>query len=198
MASTTPNFGLRKPSGIDQINVDSDLNNNYDIIDLNLKAAADNNAAATSQLLTRSRLEISSTNVALTTDTLTTILTLNGGAPLPVGKFHIDLWFAVRYAADPPTSLEFKAISSVARDWIAFFGPTNNFESGTTTEALGATTLTMTDLKVPNTAAGGLLYKVQIASPSINPSGTMQFQLETNSSVDTTLLNLAGNWTVRD
>lgn len=197
MATSTPNFGLRKPSGLDQINVDADLNNNYDIIDTNLKAAADLNTSANDQLITRSRLEISSTNVALTTDTLTTILTLNGGAALPVGDFFMDLWFAVRYAADPPTSLEFRAISSVARDWIAYFGPTNSFESGTSSEQIGVAAFTMTDLKIPNTAAGGQVYRVQLGSKSVNPSGTMQFQLETNSSVDTTLLNLGGKWTVR-
>lgn len=198
MATVTPNYGLRKPSGIDQINVDADLNNNYDIIDTNLKAAADLNSAANTQLTTRSRLEISSSNTLLTTDVMTTFLTLNGGAALPVGKFMMSLEFAVRHAADPPTGLEFQIQSSVARDWVAYFGPTAAFETGTSQSAIAATSLTLTNLKVTPTAAGGQLYRVRIASPSVNPSGTLAFALKTISSVDTSILNFAGQWTVRD
>lgn len=197
MATSTTNYGLRKPSATDVINVDADLNNTYDFLDTKLKEISDLEAGVDTALATRSRLELSSTNVLLTTDVMTQFLQLNGGVALPVGNLLLEIWLAVRHAADPPTSLDLQVVSSVARDFTMQYAPTTTSESGTSNVAVAATTATMSLLKITTTAAGGVLYRARVASPSVSPSGTLSLSLRANASVDTSLLNYTCEWTVR-
>lgn len=198
MATSTTNYGFRKPGATDVINVDSDLNNTYDFLDTKLKEVSDLQVDTAADLLHRSRIEISTANTLLVTDVRTTILQLNGGVALPVGDLQLEIWFAVRYAADPPTSLELEVVSSVARDWVAQFAPTTTAEEGTSDVEIGSTNIVLPALKVPSTAAGGTLYRARVASPAVSPSGTVEIKLETNASTDTSLLNFTCEWNVRD
>lgn len=197
MATSTDNYGFRKPGASDVINVDTDLNNTYDFLDTKIKEIEDVETAVASTLLSRSKLELSDTNQLLVNNTDNTILTFNGGAVLPVGNLHLDLWFAVRYAADPPDSLTLSFVSSEVRDWVIQAGPTLTSESGSSANQPFGTTISLTSLKVPNTSAGGLLYHARVAGTPIDPSGTLIARLRPVNSVDTSLLNLTCEWTVR-
>lgn len=197
MATSTTNYGFRKPGASDVINVDTDLNNTYDFLDSKIKEIEDTENAVESSLLSRSKLELRTADLVLTNNVDNTILQLNGGAILPVGQLNLDLWFTVRHNADVPDSLTLSFLSSQIRDWVGQYGPTLTSESGTSTYQFFGTTLTLSNLKATNTSAGGLLYHARVGATAIDPSSTIDVRLRPVNSVDCTLKNLTCEWTVR-
>lgn len=172
MATNTTNYGLRKPDAVDVINVDADLNNNYDTIDTQLKSNADVSAQALAAANDQNIIQAQATDVALPADVWTEIIaTLQNQNPLPVGEVVFDLWFAVS-APIAPTSLQIRTSSGLVRDWIiqSWSQGDGGAESATNT-TIDTTVLPVAPGTTPT------LYQVKGFVNEINPSSYVKIEL---------------------